>query len=442
MATITRNQTVAVVLVLLIPTVVESIIKTIVLAIKVSSDDPTAQGRAIGSLVQFLPYDAGGQMYTRISIGRMLEIFGDRPVRAGGRRSGDGRVRGHPAGRERGTLPPPRRLKPAVTVPESSGPATGVDRERPRVPPQGVPADRARQAAAAAPSGDRRVPAGQVGSWVPGRGRRGRRAVPASDRDHRRPRRDHLGRGARPGQPAHPGPAGTRHRARRLRGPAGPQPPLHRHVDDRDHAGRGPGADAEHDGQRIPAHRARHARGCEVHHPRRGVPAGRREGRPRSAAARLDGRRARRPERRRHPRRPVRQAAGQAGQARHGHHLHLRHDRAAQGRAAVGARGPRSAGVVLRRDPVPRQLDGGAGRAAVPLLGPHQLQLRPVDRAHVRDAPTLQGRSGARGHREAPGRGPRRGAADDAAPGRRRAGGQDRRVEPAHHRGQRLRARR
>lgn len=75
MAIITRNQTFAVVLVLLIPTVVESIIKTIVLAIKVSSDDPAAKG-GIGSLVRFLPYDAGGQMYTRISIGRMLEIFG------------------------------------------------------------------------------------------------------------------------------------------------------------------------------------------------------------------------------------------------------------------------------------------------------------------------------------------------------------------------------
>ena len=75
MATITRNQTFAVVLVLLIPTVVESIIKTIILAIKVSSDDPTATG-GIASIVRFLPYDAGGQMYTRISIGRMLELFG------------------------------------------------------------------------------------------------------------------------------------------------------------------------------------------------------------------------------------------------------------------------------------------------------------------------------------------------------------------------------
>ncbi len=74
-ATLTRNQTVAVALVLLIPTVMESIVKTIVLAIKVSSDDPTSKG-GIATLVKFLPYDAGGQMYTRISVGRMLEIFG------------------------------------------------------------------------------------------------------------------------------------------------------------------------------------------------------------------------------------------------------------------------------------------------------------------------------------------------------------------------------
>ena len=27
-------------------------------------------------LLKFLPYDAGGQMYTRLSVGDMLEIFG------------------------------------------------------------------------------------------------------------------------------------------------------------------------------------------------------------------------------------------------------------------------------------------------------------------------------------------------------------------------------
>lgn len=75
LAALTRNQTVAVALVLLVPTVVESIVKTVVLAIKVSSDDPGSTG-GFATIVKFLPYDAGGQMYTRISIGRMMEIFG------------------------------------------------------------------------------------------------------------------------------------------------------------------------------------------------------------------------------------------------------------------------------------------------------------------------------------------------------------------------------
>ena len=74
-ASLTRNQTVAVSLVLLIPSVLESIAKTIVLAIKASSDNPSGEG-GVATIVKFLPYDAGGQMYTRISIGRMLEIFG------------------------------------------------------------------------------------------------------------------------------------------------------------------------------------------------------------------------------------------------------------------------------------------------------------------------------------------------------------------------------
>lgn len=74
-AAITRNQTAAVALLLLTPTVVESILGAIVLAIKASSDNPTAKG-GVGSLLRFLPYDAGGQMYTRISVDRMLEIFG------------------------------------------------------------------------------------------------------------------------------------------------------------------------------------------------------------------------------------------------------------------------------------------------------------------------------------------------------------------------------
>ena len=74
-AAITRNQTAAVALLLLTPTVVEAILQAIILAIKASSDDPTSKGGFV-TILRFLPYDAGGQMYTRISLDRMLEIFG------------------------------------------------------------------------------------------------------------------------------------------------------------------------------------------------------------------------------------------------------------------------------------------------------------------------------------------------------------------------------
>lgn len=74
-AAITRNQTAAVALVLLVPTVVETIIKAVVLAIHAASDDPTGKGGLV-RILKFLPYDAGGQMYTRLSIGDLLEIFG------------------------------------------------------------------------------------------------------------------------------------------------------------------------------------------------------------------------------------------------------------------------------------------------------------------------------------------------------------------------------
>lgn len=74
-AAITRNQTAAVALLLLVPTLVEAIIGAVVLAIKFGSDDPTAEG-GFAELLKFLPYDAGGQMYTRLSIDRALEVFG------------------------------------------------------------------------------------------------------------------------------------------------------------------------------------------------------------------------------------------------------------------------------------------------------------------------------------------------------------------------------
>jgi len=74
-AAITRNQTAAVALLLLVPTVIETIIKAIILSIHAASDDPNGKGGLV-KVLKFLPYDAGGQMYTRLSIGDLLEFFG------------------------------------------------------------------------------------------------------------------------------------------------------------------------------------------------------------------------------------------------------------------------------------------------------------------------------------------------------------------------------
>jgi ABC-type transport system involved in multi-copper enzyme maturation permease subunit len=74
-AAITRNQTAALALVLLVPTVIETIIKAVILSIHAASDDPTGKGGAV-QILKFLPYDAGGQMYTRLSISDLLEYFG------------------------------------------------------------------------------------------------------------------------------------------------------------------------------------------------------------------------------------------------------------------------------------------------------------------------------------------------------------------------------
>ena len=74
-ASLTRNQTAAVALLMLFPSVVEQIIRAIVLAIKASSDDPQSTGGLV-QILRYLPYDAGGQMYTRASIGDLLGFFG------------------------------------------------------------------------------------------------------------------------------------------------------------------------------------------------------------------------------------------------------------------------------------------------------------------------------------------------------------------------------
>ncbi len=74
-AALVRNQTAAVAMLMLIPTVLEQIIKAIVLAIKAVSDDPSGRSGLV-TILKYLPYDAGGQMYTRLSIGDMLQFFG------------------------------------------------------------------------------------------------------------------------------------------------------------------------------------------------------------------------------------------------------------------------------------------------------------------------------------------------------------------------------
>ncbi|AXT85960.1 hypothetical protein C6I20_12730 [Aeromicrobium sp. A1-2] len=82
-AALTRNQTAAVALLMLIPSLVEQIVRAIVLAIKAASDDPLGSGGLV-QILKYLPYDAGGQMYTRASIGDLLQFFGVVPFGAVG----------------------------------------------------------------------------------------------------------------------------------------------------------------------------------------------------------------------------------------------------------------------------------------------------------------------------------------------------------------------
>lgn len=82
-AAITRNQTAAVALLLLVPSVLESIIRAVIIAIKGASDDPGQDGGII-LLLRFLPYDAGGQLYTRASLDDLLSFLGYTPFGAVG----------------------------------------------------------------------------------------------------------------------------------------------------------------------------------------------------------------------------------------------------------------------------------------------------------------------------------------------------------------------
>jgi len=78
-----RNQTAAVALLMLVPTVVESIIRAVIVAIKVGSDDPSGRGGFV-NILKYLPYDAGGQMYTRASVDDLLSFLGYEPFGAVG----------------------------------------------------------------------------------------------------------------------------------------------------------------------------------------------------------------------------------------------------------------------------------------------------------------------------------------------------------------------
>ena len=80
---LTRNQTAAVALLMLVPSVVEQIIRAIVIAIKSASDDPSSDG-GIMNILKYLPYDAGGKLYTRASLDDLLSFLGFIPFGAVG----------------------------------------------------------------------------------------------------------------------------------------------------------------------------------------------------------------------------------------------------------------------------------------------------------------------------------------------------------------------
>lgn len=82
-AALTRHQTAAVAMLLLVPSVLETIIRAIVISIKGASEEPGADGGII-QLLRYLPYDAGGKLYTRASIDDLLSFLGYTPFGAVG----------------------------------------------------------------------------------------------------------------------------------------------------------------------------------------------------------------------------------------------------------------------------------------------------------------------------------------------------------------------
>jgi ABC-2 type transport system permease protein len=81
-AAITRNQTAAVALLMLLPSLIEFIVQAIVVVIKTNSDDPQGKGGVV-VILKFLPYDAGSQMYVESSIkGFVQRALGAEPFGA------------------------------------------------------------------------------------------------------------------------------------------------------------------------------------------------------------------------------------------------------------------------------------------------------------------------------------------------------------------------
>jgi ABC-2 type transport system permease protein len=81
-AALVRNQTAAVALLMLVPSLVEFIIQSVVVLIKTNSDDPRSSG-GITEILKFLPYDAGSQMYVQSSIDDFVQrALGAEPFEA------------------------------------------------------------------------------------------------------------------------------------------------------------------------------------------------------------------------------------------------------------------------------------------------------------------------------------------------------------------------
>jgi len=83
-AALVRNQTAAVALLMLVPSLFEFVVQSIVVIIKTNSDDPRGSG-GVTTILKFLPYDAGSQMYVQSSInGFVQRALGAEPFGAVG----------------------------------------------------------------------------------------------------------------------------------------------------------------------------------------------------------------------------------------------------------------------------------------------------------------------------------------------------------------------